>query len=401
MPTPGLEIKHTSQERARQGFVNALRSHVLNNVADHMKVVFEQRVRPEMEKSLERPPKSGEEIHKAMKSEPIFKFYSALRMNAQEMCWRSVIPGIERDMHDLNDRAQALSCTNGTCNGSLNLDPTFEVPWYVSELDIHLMPGNYHEEHVRDDVTQAAIYEQGFEVFSMGLLGKRNDDIASSIALFINTKFPNLDPKCIVDVGCLVGHSTLPWKQQYPDAEVHGIDVAAPALRYAHARAQSYGVDAHFHQMSCENIQFKDESFDIVFSSMLLHEMPPKSVETAMAEMVRLLKPGGLLLHYELPPNSKTDPYDSFYLDWDSYYNKEPFYKSVRDMDFEHLLANAGVSRERQLCFLVPSVMSFGRDETIKAARNPTEDGMDHRLSRLVRGMRWYTFGGWKPGNSK
>lgn len=401
MPTPGLDVQHNFEERSRQGFTNALRSYVLNDVAENMKTVFEKKVRPQAAKTPGSDLESGEQIHKAMKSELIFKFYSSLRTNTQEMCWRSVIPGIEREIFDLNDRARDLCAANQKCDGSLTLDPSFEVPRYVSELDIHLMPGNYHEEHVENDLSQGAVYEHGFEVFSMGLLGERNDDIASSISLFVSAKYPELAPQRILDAGCLVGHSTLPWKQQFPEAEVHGIDVAAPVLRYAHARAQSYGIEAHFHQMNCEDIQFEDNSFDIVFSSMLLHEMPPKSVETAMAEMARILKPGGLLLHYELPPDSKTNPYDSFYLDWDSYYNKEPFYKSVRAMDFSKLLINVGFKVEDQVCFLIPSSASFGQEETIKAAKSNDNSSHDDRLSRLVKGMRWYTFGARKSGDTK
>ena len=33
------------------------------------------------------------------------------------------------------------------------------------------------------------------------------------------------------------------WKEAYPDAEVHGIDVGAPQVRCAHARAEALGVE--------------------------------------------------------------------------------------------------------------------------------------------------------------
>ena len=61
-----------------------------------------------------------------------------------------------------------------------------------------------------------------------------------------------------------------------------------------------------------------------------------------MAEAHRVLKPGGVLLTMELPPNMSLDPYEQFYLDWDCYYNNEPFYKAFRDQDARQLLANAG-----------------------------------------------------------
>ena len=61
--------------------------------------------------------------------------------------------------------------------------------------------------------------------------------------------------------------------------------------------------------------------FDVVFSSMFLHELPLKDIRAYLAEAHRVLKPGGILLTMELPPNNRMEPYDRFYLDWD-YYNK-------------------------------------------------------------------------------
>lgn len=45
---------------------------------------------------------------------------------------------------------------------------------------------------------------------------------------------------------------------------------------------------------------------------------------TLLREAHRVLKPGGLLLDMELPPNKIPQPCHAFYLDWNSFYNNEP-----------------------------------------------------------------------------
>ena len=106
------------------------------------------------------------------------------------------------------------------------------------------------------------------------------------------------------------------------------------------------------------------------------------------------------MLHYELPPTAKTDPYDNFYLDWDSYYNKEPFYKAVRSLNFEQMLSNLGFGMDQHVSFLVPSIMSFGEEEIVSAAKASNQNKHDSRLSRLVKGVKWYTFGAWKTART-
>ena len=159
-------------------------------------------------------------------------------------------------------------------------------------------------EYDKDDVVAGSLYDNGLAVFSFGLMGQNLDDIGQSIAGFVRLKFPGFKPQKILDLGCTVGHNTGAWKDNFPDAEVHAIDVAAPCLRYGHARAQAQGRAIHFHQMNAEKSDFPDASFDVVFSSMFLHEVPRKGIEKVFAEAHRLLRPGGLMLHMELPPNS-------------------------------------------------------------------------------------------------
>lgn len=393
-----LELKHdlklakTRDEKARMNFVSGLRAHVLNDMASGMRSVWDGDVEPVFRHRHKRAPANGPEVHAAIRANEYFKFYSSLRVTAQDMVWQSVFPPLERNRGALKAKAARLA---GRRKGSLTLKPGFEVPRYVSAIDVHLMAGNYDGEYEADDLAAGALYDNGLAVFSFGLMGQNLDDIGQSIAGFIRLKYPDLKPKKILDLGCTIGHNTGSWKDQFPQAEVHGIDVAAPCLRYAHARAEAQGRAIHFHQMNAESLDFPDASFDVVFSSMFLHEIPKKGIEKIMAEAYRVLKPGGLMLHMELPPNSQLSPYDAFYLDWDSAYNNEPFYKPFRDLRPQQLCERAGFKPKKYVQFVIPSVGWYGEKVWSEAATQPREVDSD-KTGRLSDGILWYCFGAFK-----
>lgn len=392
-PTHALKLRKTRDEKARMNFVSGIRAHVLNDMANGMRAVWEADVEPEFRRKRRRGPKDGPEVHSAMKSNEYFKFYSTLRVTAQDLVWQSVFPPLDRERDRL--KADALALQRRSKLGSLTLAEDFEVPRYVSAIDVHLMAGNYDGEYDSDDVTAGSLYDNGLAVFSFGLMGKNLDDIGQSIAGFVKRKFPQLAPKKILDLGCTIGHNTGSWKDTFPNAEVHGIDVAAPCLRYAHARAQAQGRAVHFHQMNAEQLDFPDASFDVVFSSMFLHEIPKKSIPRILAEAHRVLKPGGLMLHMELPPNSQLSPYDAFYLDWDSSYNNEPFYKPFRDLKPEKLCRDAGFDPKKYVQFVIPSIGWYGEEVWAGAVANQSDVDSD-KTGRLTDGVMWYSFGAFK-----
>jgi ubiquinone/menaquinone biosynthesis C-methylase UbiE len=394
-----LELKHelrlakTRDEKARQNFVSGLRAHVLNDMAGGMRAVWSADVEPAFRRRARRGPKDGPEVHAAIRSNEYFRFYSSLRVTAQDMVWQSVFPPLDRARDGL--KRQAAQLERRTQLGSLKLKPGFEVPRSVSAIDVHLMSGNYDGEYDEGDLTAGALYDNGLAVFSFGLMGQNLDDIGQSIAGFIRLKYPEFRPTRILDLGCTIGHNTGAWKDHYPDAEVFGIDVAAPCLRYAHARAQAQGRAIHFEQMNAEALDYPDASFDVVFSSMFLHEVPRKGIEKLLREAHRVLRPGGLMIHMELPPNSQLSPYEAFYLDWDSAYNNEPFYKPFRDLKPEDIVRRAGFAPSKYVQFVVPSIGWYGEQvfrESVGAQASVDSD----KTGRLTDGVRWYCFGAWK-----
>ncbi len=379
-PTP------TPDEAARARFVSGLRSFVLNDLAADLKSAYDRRAAPAYAAQHGAEPATSDEAHHALKGDVAFATYSTLRVAAQKMVWGSVAEGVDRDAA----RLASLAADVVGKPGALSLDPDLDVPHNVRAIDVHLMPGSYTG---TGGLAPGATYDRGLAVFSMGLMGANLDDIGLSMAHYVQHRYPDFAPADILDLGCTVGHNSLPWKHAYPDAKLTGIDAAAPCLEYASARAKLQDVDADFVQMRSDALAFPDASFDLVFSSMFLHELPPAMRRKTLQDAYRVLRPGGLMLHMELPPNDQMPAFEGFYLDWDSAYNAEPFYKNYRDQSPPALCEAAGFAREGYFQFVVPSLGIYGA-EAIDAGASA--DVGAATTGRLTEGVMWFGYGAWK-----
>lgn len=345
----------THDELARQSFIQSLKMHIFRNISPGNEVVYEKLAKPKFEQEHQRPPQNRHEIREVMQHEPYYRWTSALKRINQEILWDAVNTSVDRQLPELIERAK----DQGSELGTLTLDPNFQIPNHQKAVDIHCMPGGYHSEFTADDVAAGATYDRGVYVYGLGWFGSLNDDLGLSIVQnYLLSEYPDFRPRRIIDMGCSIGNSTLPYVDAYPDAEVHAIDVGAPMLRYAHARAEALGKRVYFSQQNAEHTNFPDESFDLVVSHILLHEIPPPAVRKVMQESYRLLAPGGMMLHLEAPLYRHMDMYTQFIYDWETANNNEPFWSAVRDLDLVMLATEGGFAADKTFEKFVPSAIS-------------------------------------------
>ena len=329
----------THDEASRQEFAKSLKGFIQSTLLPGLTPVYNQEVKPAFTKENGREPENRHDIRKAMVRDPYFQTYAATNRIAQELLWESVNVSLDRQIPELLEKAATLSA--GTA-AKLDIPEGFEPPRYVTALDIHCMPGGYTSEITDNDVIAGAQYDRGVYLYSMGYTGPENDDMGRSVCNYLKRNMPDFKPRRILDMGCTVGHSTVPYKELFPDAEVWGIDVGAPVVRYAHARAAALGQEINFAQMSAEETRFEDGYFDLVVSHILLHETSGKAMPRIFKECHRVLAPGGLMIHADLPPFDLMDPFTQFILDNETWYNNEPFWGAMREMDQIGLAKSAG-----------------------------------------------------------
>ncbi|MBL8224422.1 MAG: methyltransferase domain-containing protein [Chromatiales bacterium] len=358
----------THDERARQRAVSMLRKHAIIDLREAMRADYEARVAPAL--GGQGQPRGGwKAIEAAMCPRPSYRFYSTVRYNAQEMCYLAVQPAIERALPAMIDVARDLArrCPAG---GSLTLDPGLAMPRYSQALDVHLTPGWVYREYVPDDVAQGAVVSFGGKVFTGQHPYRRNRGaVAESIGYWVRQRFPSLRPRRLLDIGTTSGGNLFPHVATFPEAEAHGIDISAPVLRFGHAIAQHAGLPVHFSQQNAERTSFPDGHFDLIVSSFFFHEIPLRSTRAVLRECHRLLAPGGVMVHMELPDEASMSDYGNFFWNWDTRNNNEPWYTAYREQDPLALCAGAGFGAADCFKLLIPDLQSFGADRYARFMR--------------------------------
>ena len=104
----------------------------------------------------------------------------------------------------------------------------------------------------------------------------------------------------IIDVGCGFGATGIVLAESFVESEVVGIDLSAPLLHLARARAQEANLAERvtFEMANVQQIPYEDDSFDVVINANMIHlvEDPIRMLD----EIERVLVPGGYLFIADL-----------------------------------------------------------------------------------------------------
>jgi SAM-dependent methyltransferase len=332
----GIYPDLTHDEIERYNVLAQINRHLTAHVLPLVDAAWENRVEPRFEAEHGRKPADRTEARKALLTDPVFQTWSALRRATMEQRQEAGRWVAIRQAESLAARAADL-----TRQGQLTLDPALPIPRYVSAVDHHCMPGSYHTELFAGDVSGPASYDSGIHVTVGGRGGAYNDGIGRAMARWVPT----------------IGHNLLPVAEAFPDAEVVGVDVGAPVLRYAAARASALGVqNVRFEQADATRLtHYEDGAFDFVMTTMFLHELSLASMDAIFRESYRLLAPGGLMLNMEQPAYKGMPVFEQAMRDWDAHYNNEPFWTTLHGLDLDDHFAAAGFARDKLVKAVFPA----------------------------------------------
>ncbi|HEX5144199.1 MAG TPA: class I SAM-dependent methyltransferase [Mycobacterium sp.] len=98
----------------------------------------------------------------------------------------------------------------------------------------------------------------------------------------------------VLEIGCGTGNVLLRARKVNRNIELVGIDPDPRAL--ARARRKSVGIDGlSFDEGYVQNLPYPDGAFDRVLSSAMFHHLPDDVKRSGLAEVFRVLRPGGRL----------------------------------------------------------------------------------------------------------
>ena len=100
----------------------------------------------------------------------------------------------------------------------------------------------------------------------------------------------------VLDLGSGTGTLAILAHRMHPDAELIGIDADPDVLAIARAKAAREGAQIRFDQGMAFALPYASQSFDRVLSSLVFHHLATRDKERGLAEVRRVLKPGGLVL---------------------------------------------------------------------------------------------------------
>lgn len=98
----------------------------------------------------------------------------------------------------------------------------------------------------------------------------------------------------ILDLCCGSGQTTRFLVEN--SSQVTGLDASSTALN----RAKTKVPQADYVEGLAEKMPFSDEQFDLVHTSVALHEMEPQQLTQILQEVYRVLKPGGIFALIDL-----------------------------------------------------------------------------------------------------
>jgi ubiquinone/menaquinone biosynthesis C-methylase UbiE len=101
----------------------------------------------------------------------------------------------------------------------------------------------------------------------------------------------------VLDVGCGTGTLAIEVARRVGRAgRVAGVDPGTQQIARARAKAARRHMPIEFQMGVIEQLPFPNSTFDVVLSTLMMHHVPTPLKRQGLAEIARVLKPGGRLV---------------------------------------------------------------------------------------------------------
>jgi ubiquinone/menaquinone biosynthesis C-methylase UbiE len=261
----------------------------------------------------------------------IYRYFAWLERHLQRLKYigRYGILPFHNERRDILEEELNASSFN---NSSLELDADLQLPHYYTKIDIHQHPGG-----IWSDAIAGFVYERGAQT-TLIQHGKMLQNLHQRFTEFIAQ---TNKPQRVLDMGCGFGNSTQPFLSRFPEARIDAIDLSGPCLRLAAKNIdEDQACRVRYRQMDGCDTDYEESCFDMVTSTMFLHELPTKALDQLFSEIFRLLEPGARMVHldfYLIP-----DAFRRFLHYGHGRRNNEPYMQPLVELDLQKMLESKG-----------------------------------------------------------
>ncbi len=209
---------------------------------------------------------------------------------------------------------------------------------FENNLPAYFLQNFHHQTDGYTSFRSAKLYDHQVEILFAGTANL----MRRLLVYLIKHHSKKRNFKCL-ELAAGTGEGGRIFLNAFPQSELTISDLSAPYLSYA-KRKFSEDENVHFDLLDARKIkERKDQSFDLVFHIFLFHEMPQGERKKVMAEMSRLLKPGGLGLILDSLQTHDLDTRPDWKQVLDDFPKKyhEPYYQNYISYPLERLVAEA------------------------------------------------------------
>jgi ubiquinone/menaquinone biosynthesis C-methylase UbiE len=144
----------------------------------------------------------------------------------------------------------------------------------------------------------------------------------------------------LLDVGCGTGRTLHQLAIAHPTMRLHGADLSPAYIKLARKRLE-HVAELTLAVENGEALPWADETFDVVTSTYMFHELPRNARRNVVREMLRVVRPGGLVVIEDSAQLSESAELESVLRGFPREFH-EPFYADYLEDDLGALLEEVG-----------------------------------------------------------
>ena len=208
--------------------------------------------------------------------------------------------------------------------GTLTLNPELDMPDYYDGVEWHLMPGGWDGYDLSMLMFMSGVVPYIFRHGGYAAVEVDADIYAQRTGVL--DQLPRDSYDRIYEAGSGGTPTLAMLRRKFPHAGLVGADLSGAMQKAGHEMDKKLGLGVDLKQEDCRRTSEPDDHYGAVVCYALFHETPDAVCEAILAEMFRILAPGGDIVISDPPPLRALTPYGAVLSDWETENREEPYF---------------------------------------------------------------------------